>query len=147
MRRRLRWSIALCIAVVLPVAGIVVRRDSERPLSALEARLVGAWMPDSGDLARCFRSDRSFSTTDGQYAGQWSIDGNRLTLTYWQPVRTLEAHRVGDFLSQLRMSRKTYSHTWGIRFCDGDQTLVLIYPEDHPHVPGSEWKLLRQSDE
>jgi hypothetical protein len=135
---------ALCVAAALLAIGLVVRNASRRPLSPLETQLVGEWSNGDGDATRSFWPDRGFSTSDGQYEGRWSIDGDRLILEYWVPFRLREVERLGDFRSKLRQAGRRYTVAWKIEFGADGQTHTLIHSNDHPGDPGGSWKWTRR---
>lgn len=94
--------------------------------------------------ARIFRPDRSFATSDEQYAGQWRIDDKRLTVEYWEPFQLPSAADVDLTLNQLRKIAKTYTVTWQIEIAGDNQTHTLIFPDDHVAQPGERWQWIRQ---
>ena len=138
MRRNPLWPIALGLAAILLFCWFFFS-SMRRPLSPLEAQLVGEWTSNSGGETRIFYPDHSYSS-HGQFEGKWFIDGNRLTIEYWLPSRIRDVYSVDDFLLQLRRSWKTSTNTIEIEFGDDDQTLSFFFLSDHERRPGGKWK-------
>ena len=141
VRRRLLPIMGLIVAAMLLCSVFLSDSKTERPLSPLEARLVGEWTSSPQGSTRIFRPDRSFSTANGQFEGRWSVDDSRLTVHYWQPLHTRQPYRVDDFLSKLRRSFKTDTVTWEVKFGDDGRTHTLHFTENDERDP---WKWTRR---
>src|SRR5688572_17514321 len=78
------WPVALVAGLLILLLAWLIFGEDQSPLSSLETRLVGEWLENPSGSTRSFASDRTFSTSNGQLAGEWHIRDGRLTITYWQ---------------------------------------------------------------
>lgn len=106
--------------------------------------MVGEWSVDQRKDTRIFLSDRTFSTSDGQYSGVWRINEGQLTVTYWPPIELPHDYHIKPILNWMDRSRKTYTYTRDIEFTDDSQQYYLSAPADKLH-PDRQWLWTRVS--
>jgi hypothetical protein len=138
-KRRL-WYVAVAgLGVVLLALAVSTCRQT--PLSETERQLVGEWSDGPSGITRTFSADRTFSTSNAQFAGVWHITDGRLTVEYWQQWRVPRNVSMGSLqiaLDEFRRSRKTDTCTWDIEISDSGQHHELSPAVDEQH-PDGKW--------
>ena len=120
--RPIRFLLFGAMLLALVVCALILS-NTHRPLSPLEARLVGRWT-ESGAFAIVFSPDRRFWTSDGQFVGRWWIDEDGLKVQYWDTEGCRS--RLPEFLSRVRRRLNAPIDTWSIEFSEGDRRVKLV---------------------
>ncbi len=128
------------LAIVSPALFLVSGNGSA--LSPLESRLVGEWSSNPLDnFTRTYSPDRTFSTSNEQFVGNWRINDGKLTVTYWQDFKLPRSISRASFelsFESLRRSRKKTICSWQIQFSDDSHQHSLSHPVDELH-PDGKW--------
>ncbi|QDT30703.1 hypothetical protein [Gimesia panareensis] len=144
-----RRGLLVCLAGIL-LLGIAyfLTEEKQQPLSAEEQQLMGAWDDETPGFLRIFRADRTFTTSNGQFAGRWWIDEGELKVTYWQtfePPRSLSLTSLELSLTSLQRSFDEETYSWQIDFLKNGQQMTLSHPVDEQH-PDGKWLWTKQID-
>jgi hypothetical protein len=138
---------AIVLGLLLLLLVLLVFSDNRSPLSPLETRLVGEWSAnpsDPSELIRTYSSDRTFSTSNGQFVGVWRIKDGRVTLTYWQPFELPHEYNYAAVKHSIRRTRKE-TVSWKITFAEDDKQHFLNVPGEGR--PDGQWFFRRVGDE
>jgi hypothetical protein len=128
----------VCLLIALLALFLVI--DNQSPLSPVESRFVGEWFsPTNKGVIRIFSSDRTFSTSDGQYTGVWHIKDGRLTLTYRQTLELPHDFSFAAVKQSIRRTRQT-TLSWDITLAEDGQQHQLSAPA---HGPDGQWLSFR----
>jgi hypothetical protein len=144
--RKRRYVLLLCLLLV--VCAYCFTGDKPYPLTAEEQQLVGAWDDETPGFLRVFHSDRTFTTSNGQFAGRWRIDEGELKITYWQtfePPRSLSLASLELSLNSLQRSFEKETYSWQIDFLDNGRQMTLSHPVDELQ-PDGKWLWTKQTD-
>ncbi len=125
-RRNTKYFFAALILLLLAwaIGGYSISRG--RPLSPLEAQLVGNWekIESSGKRTTIsFSSDRTFRDAPGAWEGTWIIEGNELRLWYWSDS---PSSGLGGFAKHLVNRAVPNKLTIVIEIGSDRNTLVLL---------------------
>jgi hypothetical protein len=138
-RRRKTFSlIAFGMLIFAFAFGVSFLVGRKRPLSASESRLVGRWTEGGGSRKFVYSADRTFRSSDGQFAGTWSIDGSKLLLRYWQ-----NDHPPSDLRERFELVKKrmqAHGESWNIDFAENENVVTLMVPDNSAvltRLPGS----------
>lgn len=138
-QRRKQVLLAGTAGILLLLCVYHLKSDSQPPLSAVERQLVGQWSSEPGVPTRTFKSDRTFTTSTGQFAGFWRIDEGKLTVTVWQPYELPRSLSITGFsLSYDSMQRSSIeeTYTFEIIFSEDGKQHTLNHPIDKQHPDG-----------
>jgi hypothetical protein len=105
--RFLRFWAAFAVGALVLLLAVDVFRGSRTSLSPLEARFAGEWYDTQPGDTRSFHPDRTFTTSNRQFIGNWHIENKRLVLTYWQPYELPINFSLTAFVHSIRRIRKT----------------------------------------
>jgi len=86
---------------------------------------------------RSFLDNRTFRT-ERHFIGVWKTDNNRLTVTYWFPIKRPHDYSIQGAVQWIRQSQRTYRCAWDIEFAEGDDQLRLIPAVALPR-PAEQW--------
>lgn len=144
-----RRVLLVCLAgLLLAVCAYCFTGERLRPLTPQEQRLVGSWDDETPGFLRDFYADRTFTTSNGQFAGRWSIDEGMLKITYWQtfePPRSLSLTSLELSLTSLQRSFEEETYSWRIEFEKNDQQLTISPPIDS-RFSDEKWLWTKQMD-
>lgn len=139
---RLRTALAGLAGALVLFLVLYYSANRQPPLTAEEQLLVGEWDLTPVIATRIFHADRTFETSDRQFAGTWKIQDGRLSITYWQPYelpRSLSLASLSLSLESIQRSREKCTHETNISFSDNGQRLSLDHPKDKEHHDGKWW--------
>ncbi|QDV21646.1 hypothetical protein Pan153_63360 [Gimesia panareensis] len=144
-----RRGLLVCLAGILLLGTAYwFTGERQRRLSAEEQLLVGAWDDETPGFLRIFHSDRTFTTSNGQYAGRWWIEEGKLKVIAWQtfePPRSLSLTSLELSLTSLQRSFEEETYSWQIDFLDQGQQFTLTFSPDEQH-PDGKWLWTKQMD-
>ncbi|QDV53995.1 hypothetical protein [Gimesia fumaroli] len=118
------------------------------PLSVVEQQLVGEWIGTPPGLSRIFKPDRTFLTSNGQFAGVWRIEEGVLTVTAHQPYelpRSLSLNSLSLSFDSFQRSFTQETYQWQIEFSDDGKQHTLNHPVDKQH-PDGKWHWHRKQN-
>lgn len=147
-QNRLRTALAGLVGILVLLTTSYFTRDNQPSLSAQERLLVGEWYDDPTKPTRIFHADRTFETSDRQFAGTWQIKRGHLSVTYWQPYELPHSLSLASLSQSLETIQRSYRKDgirWEITFADSDQRLSLYHPKDKEH-PDGKWWWTRKAD-
>ena len=85
---------------------------------------------------RSFLDNRTFRT-ERHFIGVWKTDNNRLTVTYWFPIKRPHDYSIQGAVQWIRQSQRTYRCAWDIEFAEGDEWTGGTLPEEGA-APGTQ---------
>ena len=125
----------LVVAAAMLIGGLAVFRPGPlRWLNADERAFVGVWthevMPGEEPLAEMsFRSNRTFRSDDGEFAGRWWIHSGQLHLKLWrdqEPTGVPVANALIRPVANWWYSSQAAVDTWEIKLNEsGDRAELL----------------------
>lgn len=147
-QNRLRTVLAGLVGILVLLLTFFLTTDNQPPLSAEERLLVGEWYDDTTKPTRIFHADRTFETSDRQFAGTWQIKRGHLSVTYWQPYELPDSLSLTSLSLSLESIQRSYrkgGYRWEITFSDNGQRHSLYHPKDKEH-PDGKWWWTRKAD-
>ena len=138
----------LLAGILVLLLAYLLTKDNQRPLSVVERKLVGEWIGTPPGTSRIFKPDRTFLTSNGQFAGVWRIEEGVLKVTAHQPYelpRSLSLTSLRLSYDSILRSRKKEIYKWKIEFPDNGNQHTLSHPVDELH-PDGKWLWTRQAD-
>ncbi|GEM_PF-1792577 len=141
-----RGRILLAGILVLLLAYLLTG-ENQPPLSAVERQLVGEWFDGPRGSTRIFKPDRTFLTSNGQFAGVWHIDEGELAVTVWQAYELPSSLSLPGFslsLDSIQRARIKEIYTFEIEFSENGQQHTLNHPVDK--LPDGKWLWTRKTE-